>query len=159
MKFKVGDIVKATTDYYMFTTKRFHWYGVVDTCEDDKFSACTIYSDYSDHSDLNKDDRRYGDLSYDCFEKASIEEIATIYFMRKHGLHIGDKFDIPGIGWNPYYFNEDLKLLDKDLDIRDKAILAEVKQPVIKSVDCKPKEMTVAEIEKELGYKVKVVKG
>ena len=158
MKFKVGDIVKATTDRYGITAKNNHWYGVVYECKDDSFSAYTIYSD-------REPDGEYWNLNYFYFEKASINEISMIYYMREHDLRIGDHFNLPKFPskWNPYHINEDLQAVDAEGDIFEKVASASAAQEV-KKIDhlvtpIATKEMTVAEIEKELGYKVKVVKG
>lgn len=156
MKFKAGDIVKATTDRYTFTTEKYHWYGVVDTCGHDAFSARTIYSDIKEY-----ENDTYGDLKYNRFEKASIDEIAMIYYMREHDLYIGERFNLPNypFRWDPYYVDDDLQIIDTKGHILDWIVVDKRAQKVEKIIEPEIKEMTVAEIEKELGYKVKVVKG
>lgn len=73
------------------------------------------------------------------------------------GVEVEEKFNIDNGNYGPYHFNKEGRLIDRDGDDADSSyinlILGKSK---IKKIEAK--EMTVAEIEKELGYAIKVVK-
>ena len=80
--------------------------------------------------------------------------------MEELGVEIGEEFEIEDALFNPYRIRKDGYLVSRDGDI-SWFCLAELVlgERTIKKIP-KPeiKEMTIAEIEKELGYAIKVVK-
>lgn len=79
--------------------------------------------------------------------------------MRNLGVEIGEEFNIKDTPYNPYHFEEAGFLIDRDRDTCSSDVIGDL---VLgrKSIEKIPvKEMTIAEIEKALGYRVKVVKG
>lgn len=77
----------------------------------------------------------------------------------KHwGIEVGEKFNIKESDCNPYYFDKDGDLYDCDDDIRNEDWAWEIVTECANIEKIKVKEMTIADIEKELGYAIKVVK-
>lgn len=73
------------------------------------------------------------------------------------GIEVGEKFNIKEGQYNPYHFDKRMLLIDCEGDISSFNEWELVKgQLTIQKIEAK--EMTVAEIEKELGYAIKVVK-
>lgn len=73
-------------------------------------------------------------------------------------IEVGEKFNIEGEQYNPYYFDYDGYLLDccdDDAEYQFAKLLTGKRK--IQKIE-PAKEMTIAEIEKELGYAIKVVK-
>lgn len=84
MKFKVGDRVKAISNYYGWTKKAYNWEGIVVEVNNYTFSAITIYSENTDV--IN---REYDNLKYIYFElidpnPANGIEILLKYFINKY---------------------------------------------------------------------------
>lgn len=78
--------------------------------------------------------------------------------MKKLGVEVGEKFNIEGIPYSPYYFDKDGNLIDKEGDMNCGGIVVNLLiygKRNIKKISVK--EMTVSEIEKALGYKIKIV--
>lgn len=76
--------------------------------------------------------------------------------MKKLGVEVGEKFNIERVIYNPFYFDEHGNLFDNNGGSREDYIgyLALGEYNIQKVF---VKEMTVSEIEKELGYSVKVI--
>lgn len=84
MKFKVGDRVRAISNYYGWTKKAYNWEGIVVEVNNYTFSAITIYSENTDV--IN---REYDNLKYIYFElidpnPANGIEILLKYFINKY---------------------------------------------------------------------------
>lgn len=87
------------------------------------------------------------------------EEMTPFEVLLNHwGIKVGEKFNIDGGVFNPYHFDEDGYLYDSDGEKSGVGILAEMLAGEMKIEKIKVKEMTIADIEKELGYAIKVVK-
>lgn len=87
------------------------------------------------------------------------KEMTGFEVLLKHwGLKVGEKFNIEGDNYNPYYFNESGNMFDCDDDKRDSYNVWKIVTGRSKIEKIKVKEMTIADIEKELGYAIKVVK-
>lgn len=73
------------------------------------------------------------------------------------GIKVGEKFNIEGERYNPYYFDDDGYLFDCcDDDAQYQFVKLLTGKCKIQKIEAR--EMTIAEIEKELGYTIKVVK-
>lgn len=104
----------------------------------------------------------YGESDLELLEEKKMTRNKVINtLMEELGVEVGEEFEIAGWdGTSPYHFNEDGELIDSyNLDSEPELLGLIYKRSTIKKVK-KPeaKEMTVAEIEKELGYAIKVVK-
>lgn len=87
------------------------------------------------------------------------KEMTGFEVLLKHwGIEVGEKFNIKGSECNPYYFDKDGNLYDCDDDIRIKDWAWAIVTGCANIEKIKVKEMTIADIEKELGYAIKVVK-
>lgn len=73
------------------------------------------------------------------------------------GIEVGENFNIEGERYNPYYFDYDGYLFDC-CDDDAQYQFAKLLTGKCKIQKIEPREMTIAEIEKELGYAIKVIK-
>ena len=89
-----------------------------------------------------------------------VEEKKTTPFellLNHWGIEVGENFNIEGERYNPYYFGYDGYLYDccdDDAQYQFAKLLTGKRK--IQKIETR--EMTIAEIEKELGYAIKVVK-
>lgn len=118
---------------------------------------CIFLEDFEDCEGL---DTAYG-YSTDMMEyieekdKMTSNKVINV-LMKELGVEVGELFNIESSIYNPFYFDEHGNLFDKNGDSKEGFIgyLALGEYNIQKVV---VKEMTVAEIEKELGYKIKVI--
>ena len=98
---------------------------------------------------------------YDCDELELVEEEEMTPFeslLNHWGIEVGEEFNIEGEQYNPYYFDYDGYLFDccnDDAQYQFAKLLTGKRK--IQKIE-PAKEITIAEIEKELGYAIKVVK-
>ena len=165
MKFKVGDRVRIRKDLkkgYDFK------YYVADKMEKFKGKTVTIYSVNSEAYRIEEDNMNW-DWTEDMFEGLAIitkEELFKMPIGTKITTDLEENNIFVKVGENDFCNNDcdhieyDNIKEDLSLDYYEGKII-EIQEPnytTIYKEDKQVKEMTIAEIEKELGYPIKVVK-
>lgn len=89
-------------------------------------------------------------------KKMTSNEVINV-LMKKLDVEVDELFDIEEENYSPYYFDKDGMLVDRTGDDSCEECLAKLIYGVVGITKIPVKEMTVSEIEKELGYKIKVV--
>ena len=165
MKFKVGEKVKIKKN--LKEGYDFKCY-VADEMEKFKGKTVTIYSVNSEAYRIEEDNMRW-DWTEDMFEGLAIitkEELFKMPIGTKITTDLEENNIFVKVGENDFC-NNDCDLIEYDnikedlsLDYYEGKII-EIQEPnytIIYKEDKQVKEMTIAEIEKELGYPIKVVK-
>lgn len=89
-------------------------------------------------------------------EKKMTSNEVTNALMNVLGVEVEEKFNVPTSTSSPFHFRKDGRLIDCNGSIRED-IFGGIAMGTRKINKISIKEMTVSEIEKELGYKIKVV--
>ena len=166
MKFKVGEKVKIKKNLkegYGFK------YYVADEMEKFKGKTVTIYSVNSEAYRIEEDNMSW-DWTEDMFEGLAIttkEELFKMPIGTKITTDLEENNIFVKVGENDFCNNDcdhieyDNIKEDLSLDYYEEGKIIEIQEPnytTIYKEDKQVKEMTIAEIEKELGYPIKVVK-
>ena len=166
MKFKVGEKVKIKKNLkegYGFK------YYVADEMEKFKGKTVTIYSVNSEAYRIEEDNMSW-DWTEDMFEGLAIitkEELFKMPIGTKITTDLEENNIFVKVGENDFCNNDcdhieyDNIKEDLSLDYYEEGKIIEIQEPnytTIYKEDKQVKEMTIAEIEKELGYPIKVIK-
>ena len=166
MKFKVGEKVKIKKNLkegYGFK------YYVADEMEKFKGKTVTIYSVNSEAYRIEEDNMSW-DWTEDMFEGLAIitkEELFKMPIGTKITTDLEENNIFVKVGENDFCNNDcdhieyDNIKEDLSLDYYKEGKIIEIQEPnytTIYKEDKQVKEMTIAEIEKELGYPIKVIK-
>lgn len=114
--------------------------------------------DFEDCEELDTDYDYSMDMIEHVEEKKRTSNVVTNVLMDVLGVEVGEEFNVPASMHNPFYFREDGKLVDKEGLIRIDTF-GELAMGIRDIQKISAKEMTLEEIEKELGYKIKIVAG
>lgn len=105
----------------------------------------------------------YTDFNYSMDMIEHVEEkekmtsnVVTNALMDMLGVEVGEWFDVPIPSGGPFRFREDGCLVDRKGSIR-KDIFGQIAMGLCSIQKIPVKEMTLEEIERELGYKIKIV--
>lgn len=89
--------------------------------------------------------------------KMTNNEVINV-LMKKLGVEIGEEFEIEDGAYNPYHFDEKGNLVSARKFLNSGTLVQDLIYGK-KSIKKIPIEMTIADIEKKLGYRIKVIKG
>lgn len=122
------------------------------------YGNCVFLEDFEDCEGLDTD----YDYSMDMIEHVEEEKMTsnavTNALMKVLGVEVGEEFNVLASVHNPFHFREDGHLVDKEGLIRADTF-GELAMCIRDIQKISAKEMTLEEIEKELGYKIKIVAG
>lgn len=166
-KFKVGDKVKVNTRNYFRPCVRI---GEIVYINDKIASPYLVgVKGFNGHSGdglggekiakqkgYDKQCWWCGESELELLEEADMKPLEVL--LNHWGIEVGEKFNIDGERYNPYYFDYNGYLFDccdDDAQYQFAKLLTGKRE--IQKIE-PIKEMTVAEIEKELGYAITVVK-
>lgn len=115
--------------------------------------------DFEDCEGLNTDFSYSTDMLEHVEEEKKMTSNAVINMLMKVlGVEVGEKFNVSDSFCNPFHFRENGWLIDRNGTIRTETFGAIAMG--LRNIQKIPvKEMTFEEIEKELGYKIKIVAG
>ena len=171
-KFKVGDKVKVNTRNYFRPCVRI---GEIVYINDKLGSPYLVgVKGFNGHSGdglggekiakqkgYDKQCRWCGEYDLELLEEKQMTGNKVIdLLMEELGVEVDEEFEIVAGFFNPYHFDKNGNLINKDGD-KVRSWIGELTygDTTIKKIsEPEIKEMTIAEIEKELGYAIKVVK-
>jgi hypothetical protein len=150
-KFKVGDIIKGTSDNFGMTNTHMKRGEIID-----------IGSDAFKIKILEHDACCYNGRTY-VVNNSNLDYFEFVENIPNHakilGLRIGENYKIDDFIHNPYTVDDSYLLRRPDGDlVPTNCYLELINNPEMLHLIEKPvKEMTVADIEKALGYSVKII--